>query len=123
MFLSQKSASLQKQTKGLQSLAIDRSTIPAHLSTKELAPATTHYRPDSKIPTRGATELTKEDRHRAHLRKKRTLKAEKKRKDEMLRNMAKTCGKMKSKLEKQDALKMLGKQKNVQIIKSTRTKK
>lgn len=122
MFLSQRksSSSAASQTKGLQSLAIDRSTIPAHLSQQELKPATAHYRPDSKIPTRGATELTKEDRHRAHLRKKRTQKVERKRKDELLRNLAKNNGKLKSKLEKQDALKMLGKQKNVQIIKSSK---
>ncbi len=122
MFLSEKK-NLKKETKGLQSLAIDRSSIPAHLSAAELVPAQAHFRPDSKIPTRGVTELTKEDRHRAHLRKKRTQKLEKTRKDEMLRNLAKTNGKMKKKLEKQDALKMLGKQKNVQIIKSTKLSK
>lgn len=127
MFLSQRKpgtgASVQKETKGLQSLAIDRSTIPAHLSAEDLKPATAHFRPESKIPTRGATELTKEDRHRAHLRKKRLLKTERKRKDEMVRNLAKTNGKLKAKLEKEDALKMLGRQKNVQIIKSTKSGK
>lgn len=98
-------------------MAIDRAMMPAHLSKEELKPAAAVFRPESKIPTRGATELTREDRHSAHLRKKRIQKVERRRKEGLLRNMAKTNKKLQTKLDKQDALKALGKHKNVKIIK------
>lgn len=43
-------------------------------------------------------------------------KVEKKRKDEMMREMAVKNKKIRTKLEKEDALKKLGKNRNVQII-------
>lgn len=116
MFKGQKT-NLAQQTKGLQSVPIDRAMMPAHLGKEELKPAAAAFRPESKIPTRGTTELTREDRHSAHLRKKRIQKIERRRKEGLLRNMAKTNKKLQTKLEKQDALKTLGKHKNVKIIK------
>lgn len=117
MFLSQKkSKTATSPTKGLSSLKIDNLPAPAHLSQTDLLPATLQYRPTSKAPTRGTTELTREDRHRNHLRKKRLQKVEKKRKDTMMREAALTNKKLKSKIEKEDALKKLGKNRNVQII-------
>lgn len=114
MFLSQKKS--KDATKGLGSVKIDSLTAPSHLNTKELLPASLQYRPASKIPTRGATELTREDRHSQHLRKKRAQKVEKKRKDSLLRDLAQSNKKLRVKMEKEDALKKLGKNRNVQII-------
>lgn len=118
MFLST-SGRRTNETKGLASLAVDRQRIPTHLNEKDLIPAAAQYRPETRAPTRGVTELTREDRHSAHLRKKRHLKTERVRKDKLLRSLAQTNGKLRSRLEKQDALKTLSKSKNVQIIKTS----
>ena len=119
MFLSQKGKKTDP-TKGLKSIKIDSFVAPPHQSASELLPASLQYRPDSKIPTRGATELTREDRHTAHLRKKRLQKVEKKRKDSLVRDLARTNKKIRVKLEKEDALKKLSKHKNVQLISGSR---
>ena len=113
MFLSQKKKDTKK---GLNSIKIDSLTAPSHCTPADLLPASLQYRPVTKIPTRGATELTKDDRHRNHLRKKRVLKVEKKRKDAEMRVKAQSNKKLRSKIEKEDALKKLNKNKNVQII-------
>lgn len=110
-------------TKGLSSLKIDNLSSPSHLNPKDLLPATLQYRPTSSAPTRGATELTREDRHSAHLRKKRLLKKEMKRKEEKMRELAQKNKKIRMKLEKEDALKKLGKNRNVQIIGGKQSKK
>lgn len=114
MFLSQKGK--KDTTKGLSSVKIDSLTAPSHVNPKDLLPATLQYRPATSTPTRGETELTREDRHRAHLKKKRMQKGERQRKDEMMREMAQKNKKLRTKLEKEDALKKLGKNRNVQII-------
>lgn len=102
--------------KGLSSIKIDSLTAPSHISLKEILPASLQYRPVTKQPTRGSTELTREDRHSAHLRKKRLQKVESKRKEKMIRDMAVNNKKLRTKIEKDDALKKLGKNRNVQII-------
>lgn len=114
MFLSEKNK--KDSTKGLSSVKIDSLSAPSHLTPKDLLPATLKYRPATSAPTRGATELTREDRHSAHLRKKRLVKREIKRKDEKMRELAQKNKKIRTKLEKEDALKKLGKNRNVQII-------
>lgn len=119
MFLSQKGGNKVDSKKGLGSVKIDSLTVPTHLNTKELLPATLQYRPETKIPTRGETELTREDRHSQHLRKKRTQKVEKKRKDQLLHGLAENNKKLRVKMEKEDALKKLGKNRSVQIIGSS----
>ena len=113
MFLGQGKKDTKK---GLNSIKIDSLLAPSHCNPSDLLPASLQYRPDSKIPTRGSTELTREDRHRNHLRKKRLQKVEKKRKDSLLKDLAQNNKKLKNKLEKEDAIKKLGKNKNVQII-------
>lgn len=115
MFLSQRKEK-KDEKKGLSSLKIDSITVPTHLNKSELLPASLQYRPESKIPTRGDTELTREDRHSAHLRKKRTLKTERTRKDKMMRSLAQDNQKLKNRMEKEDAIRSLKKNKNVQII-------
>lgn len=119
MFLSQKQKSVKDQCKGLNSIKIDSLTAPAHINTKEALPASLQYRPETNRPTRGTTELTREDRHSNHLRKKRLQKVEKKRKDGLLRDLAQTNKKLRTRLDKEDALKTLGKNRNVQIIGKT----
>ena len=113
MFLSQKK---KDTTKGLSSVKIDNQPAPSHVNPKDLLPATLQYRPTTSRPTRGTTEQTREDRHSAHLRKKRTQKRETKKKEEMVRELAQKNKKIRIKLEKEDALKKLGKNRNVQII-------
>ena len=121
MFLSKKrklSAEHKKdpKTKYLSSFKIDSQSVPSHLNSQDLLPATLKYRPESSRPTRGATELTREDRHSAHLRKKRILKVEKVRKDALLKDLAVNNKKLRTRLDKEAALKTLGKSRNVKII-------
>ena len=113
MFLSQKK---KDTTKGLSTIKIDSLPAPSHLNPADLLPASLKYRPASKIPTRGSTELTREHRHSTHLRKKRVLKVERKRKEGEMRVKAEGNKKLRMKMEKEDALKKLGKSRNVQII-------
>lgn len=113
MFLGQKK---MDTTKGLGSIKIDSFSAPTHCTPSDLLPASLKYRPASSAPTRGATELTRETRHSNHLRKKRVLKKEKKSKDELMRGLAQNNKKLRSRMEKEDALKKLGKNRNVQII-------
>lgn len=122
MFLSQKNKK-QDPTKGLSSIKIDSLAAPSHINPQDVLPASLKYRPASKTPTRGATELTHEDRHSAHLRKKKLLKKEKQRKDTLVRELAQNNKKLRTKLEKEDALKKLGKNRNVQIIGGKKTQK
>lgn len=119
MFLGQKK---KDTTKGLGSVKIDSLKAPAHLNPKDLLPASLQYRPETNIPTRGETELTREDRHSQHLRKKRVQKVEKKRKDGLLKDLAENNKKLRVKMEKEEALKKLGKNRNVQIIGGSKTK-
>lgn len=120
MFLGQKK---KDSTKGLNSIKIDSLSAPTHCTPSDLLPASLKYRPTSTAPTRGITELTREDRHRNHLRKKRLQKVETKRKEGMMRDMARNNKKLRVKLEKEDALKKLGKNVNVQIIGATGSSK
>lgn len=113
MFLGQKK---KDSTKGLSSIKIDSLSAPSHITLQEVLPASLKYRPTTKLPTKGTTELTREDRHSAHLRKKKLQKKEKKRKDTLERDLAQNNKKLRVKLEKEDALKKLGKNRNVQII-------
>ena len=119
MFLSHKTKSGKDQCKGLSSIKIDSLKAPSHINTSEALPASLQYRPESNRPTRGDTELTREDRHSNHLRKKRLQKVEKKRKDGLLRDLAQNNKKLRTRLDKEDALKTLGKNKQVQIIGKT----
>lgn len=113
MFLSEKKKDTKK---GLSSVKIDSLSAPVYVNPKDLLPASLQYRPSSAAPTRGVTELTREDRHSAHLKKKRMQKRETKRKEETMRTLAQKNRKIRTKLEKEDALKKLGKNRNVQII-------
>ena len=120
MFLGQKKK--DSTTKGLGSVKIDSLSAPSHCNPSDLLPASLKYRPTSNTPTRGTTELTREDRHRNHLKKKRLQKVEKKRKDGLLRDLALNNKRLRGKLEKEDALKKLGKSRNVQIIGGSKAK-
>lgn len=116
-FLSSIAPKPSSPASSLTSLAVNRPFHPTHLSASELLPAAATFRPDSRMPTRGATELGKDQRHNLHLRKRRQLKSQARQKEQLKRSLAATNPKIRRQVDKQDALKTLKKHRNVQIIK------
>ncbi len=110
MFLSGK---IPKVPKGIKSLTMSLSHPP------NFEPSNPILKPKSNIPTRGETEMTREDRHNRYLRNQRMMKREKKRNDQTRRALAKNDKKLQSKIDKEDAIKSLSKNRNVKIIKKT----
>lgn len=66
--------------------------------------------------------MSREERHTAHLRKKRTQKSAKKASDERERVMAKFDPKVRAAVEKKNTMKALAENRNVTIVKGTSKK-
>lgn len=75
----------------------------------------TAFRP-SKQPVKGSTELTRDERHTAHLRKKRQQKNAKKAADTRLEIMAKFDEKTRKRVEKGKVMQTLAENRNVTIV-------
>lgn len=102
--------------KGLRSLdSAITDVAPAHVPMAAAGSASEAYRRPKMAP-RGASELTQADRHTAHLRKKRQLKAAKKTADTRLRVMAKFDEGARRKVEKAKVVETLKSSKNVTIL-------
>lgn len=102
--------------KGLRSLDHTLAdVVPSYVPREDYQTAEEVYQ-KPKRPVKGVTELTREERHSAHLRKKRTQKTARKADENRERVMARFDPKVKAALEKKGVMKSLAGNKNVTVL-------